>query len=330
MTYKEAFLAGPGPRTWREALILWAKGFAMGSADIIPGVSGGTIAFITGIYSQLITAITSFDLVFFRRLLQGDLKGALAETHLKFLAPLFLGIALALLSMARLMNYLLAQHPVPTWSLFFGLIAASILAVSRQLERRSALNLVIVAVFAVLAWLIVGLIPVETPRELWFIFLSGVVAICAMILPGISGAFILLILGKYEYVTATLKNPFDLGNLVIIIVFVAGAALGITTFSRVLKWLFARFPNGTVAALTGFMLGAMRKVWPWKEVVESKVVNGKLLVLAEHNVWPSAVDASLFLALGLMAVGFVTVWLLERWSLSRQAPAPAPAAPREA
>ena len=159
----------------------------------------------------------------------------------------------------------------------------------------------------------------STPETLWFIFLSGLVAICAMILPGISGAFILLILGKYEYVTGALKNPFLLENILIIAVFLAGAALGLASFARLLHWLFERRHDVTVACLTGFMLGAMRKIWPWKEVLESKIIRGKVHVLAERNILPSAMDGDFWLAFCLAVAGFLAVLMLESLTKSPDA-----------
>lgn len=315
--YIQAILSGPGPRNWREAFILWLKGLCMGGADIIPGVSGGTMAFITGIYSDLITAITSVGGRFFSRLVRLDIAGALDAVHLRFLIPLFFGIATALVSMARLMHYLLEHYSVPVWSLFFGLIAASILVVGRRVKNRGAVYWVMVAMGTAAGFILVGLIPLQTPNDLWFIFFCGALAICAMILPGISGAFILLLLGKYAYVTGALKNPFVLENLLIIIVFVAGAALGLGGFSRVLKWLFERWHDPTIAALTGFMIGAMRKIWPWKEVVDTRVIGGKVYIIQEQNIWPPAFDHEFMLAMAVMLAGFAAVIALEMISTRR-------------
>lgn len=310
----EAFRASPGPRTRRDVALLSLKGFCMGVADIIPGVSGGTVAFIMGIYDQLVDAIRSFDAEAARRLLRLDFPGFLAHVHLRFLLPLLAGIAVAILSTARLMHHLLDNHPVQIWSLFFGLIGASIVVVGRHIKPLSTANLLSLVLGTVFAYLIVGLIPVETTNALWFIFLCGAVAICAMILPGISGAFILLILGKYHYVTGALKNPFLPENLAVIAVFCAGCAVGITGFSRLLHWLLQRWHTATVAGLTGFMLGAMRKIWPWKEILETRIVSGKELVIRAENVLPPALDASFWAACALMAAGLAAVLLLERLS----------------
>jgi putative membrane protein len=307
-------MASPGPRTPREAAMLWLKGLCMGGADIIPGVSGGTIAFITGIYSQLVDAIRSFDILFVRRLLRLDLKGALAEVHARFLACLLFGILTAIVTMAGVMNYMLNNRPVEIWSLFFGLIAASIFVVGREIKPLSAVNLGFVLLGAAGSYLLVGMIPVSTPETPVFIFLCGAIAICAMILPGISGAFLLLMLGKYEYVTRTLKNPFLWDNFVVIATFAAGAVVGIALFSRVLHFLLNRWHAATVSVLTGFMIGALRKVWPWKEVLESAVIRGKMHVLRTQNVLPDGFSGEVALAMGLFALGVLVVVVLERLS----------------
>ena len=310
----DAFMASPGPRDLRGGALLWLKGFCMGGADIIPGVSGGTIAFITGIYEQLVDAIRSFDVRFVRRLFSLDLAGALAGVHLRFLLCLLFGILTAVVGMARVMHYMLNNHPVEIWSLFFGLILASIYVVGREIRPLDAKALLFIVLGAVGSYGLVGMIPVSTPETLPFVFFCGAVAICAMILPGISGAFLLLMLGKYEYVTRTLKNPFVLDNLLILLVFSAGAGAGIIVFSRVLHYLLHRWHGLTVSALTGFMIGALRKVWPWKEVLETSVIRGKVHVLREQNILPGGMDTEFFLAILLALTGVVAVLLLDRLS----------------
>ncbi len=311
MTFRQAWLRGPGPTTLPQALLLAAKGFCMGVADIIPGVSGGTIAFITGIYADLLAAIRSVNARCLASLVRLRPLDALGEVHLRFLAPLLLGLGAALVGMAGLMHHLLTTHPVQIWALFLGLIAASVLVVGREVGRWDARTLGALALGAVAAWVITGLIPVSTPEAPWFLFLCGVVAICAMILPGISGSFLLLILGKYEYVTAALRNPLEPGNLLVLLVFGCGCAVGIAGFSRLLSWLLARWHAPVVALLTGFMAGAARKVWPWKEPLETVVVRGDVHVLREALVLPRGLDAATFWALGLMAAGFAAVLLLD-------------------
>ena len=318
MTWKEAFFASPGPASVKKAGLLTLKGLCMGSADVIPGVSGGTIALITGIYEDLIHALKSIDATMVKKALDFDLKGALACVHIRFLLSLFAGIGIAIISLARLMNFLLNHYPVFTWSLFLGLIAASILAVSRKVANwgpRTGISLVAGTAVAVF---IVNLMPVTTPESLWFIFLCGIIAICAMILPGISGAFILLILGKYEFITATLKNPFLSQNLVIIIIFCLGCLIGLLSFSRLLNYLLTAFHQLTMAFLTGLMVGSIPKIWPWKEVLETKIVQGKLHVIWGANTMPQAINAEVVLALLLAITGFIAVLIIERLARGKE------------
>jgi len=293
------------------------KGMGMGIANIIPGVSGGTIALITGIYDDLLSAIKSANTKMVGHLLTFDLKSALSELHIRFILSLFLGIGIAVLSLARIMNYLLHHHAMLTWSMFFGLIAASIWVVGRQVEKWDPGTGISFLFGAVSAYVIVNLVPATTPEDLWFIFLSGMLAICAMILPGLSGAFILLILGKYEYIIATLKNPFLSENIGIILVFISGCAVGLAGFARFLKLLLQKYHSLTLAFLTGLMFGSMRKVWPWKETLETAMIHGKLRVLKEKNVLPQAIDSELAFAICLIIVGFVAVFALERLSHNR-------------
>ena len=311
-SWKEAFLASPGPTSLKGASILSLKGLCMGSADVIPGVSGGTIALITGIYEELILALKTIDTTWVKKILNLDLKGALAHLHIRFLISLFVGIGIAIISLARLMNYLLHHYPVFTWSFFFGLIAASILVVSRRVSNWSGLTGISFVAGIAIAAFIVNLIPVATPDELWFIFLCGVIAICAMILPGISGAFILLILGKYEFITATLKNPFLTQNLVIIVVFCLGCLIGLLSFARLLNYMLKNFHQLTMAFLTGLMVGSMPKIWPWKEILETKMIRGKAQVIWGSNTMPQTISTEVLIALGLAILGFIIVLIIER------------------
>ncbi|WP_320169880.1 DUF368 domain-containing protein [Maridesulfovibrio sp.] len=311
MNIIQAWKYGPGPDSLKDYLILIAKGVCMGIADIIPGVSGGTMAFITGIYDNLIDSIRSFNGTFFKKLFTLDITGAIAEAHLKFLLPLLFGILAAMVSVANVIHHLLGTHPVQVWSLFFGLIAASILVVGRRAGRFSVKKLVAGIAGAVFSFILVGLIPVTTPDALWFVFLCACISICAMILPGISGAFILLLLGKYEYITGALRNPTVAENAAVLIAFVCGCAVGISMFSRVLHYFLEKHHAITVSVLTGFMAGAMRKIWPWKEVLDSVVIRGKTHVLSEVNVLPPAFDGEFASAVLLMLAGFAAVIILE-------------------
>ncbi len=307
-----AWTESRGPRRWSDAALLGLKGFCMGAADIIPGVSGGTIAFITGIYADLLAAIASFDSTAVRRAMRLDLKGVLAHAHVRFLVSLLVGIGAAILSMARLMHYLIQQHPVPTWALFFGLIAASVLFIGREVtDWRWGVPLLVLG--AAVAYVLVGMIPRQTPDALWFVTLCGAIAICAMILPGVSGSFLLLILGKYELVIGAVKAPFaSLEHVLILGAFALGALVGICAFSRLLKYALAHWHNATMCVLMGLMIGGLRKVWPWKDVVRRAVIEGRERIVESRNVLPDAVDREFVLALVLMVLGFACVFLLER------------------
>lgn len=303
------------PRGWRErALGLFLRGFAMGTADIIPGVSGGTIAFITGIYLELVAAIRSVDAAFVSDLLRLRFREAFGRIPFGFLVPLCLGIGLALVSTARLTHFLLERHPVLVWAFFFGLILASIVVMARRIGGLDAAALSTLALGALVSWLIVSIAPVSSPDDWWIILGSGAVAICAMILPGISGAFILLILGKYELVTGALKNPFAPGSLALLAVFAVGCVFGLMCFSRILHYFLTRRWKPTMAFLTGFMIGALGKVWPWKEVLETQVIRGKVHVLREGARLPRDFGIETWVALALALAGLMMVLLLETLS----------------
>ena len=311
-TWKKAWMASPGPVTYSEYAILFLKGVCMGTADIVPGVSGGTVAFITGIYHTLLTAISSFNRRAFLQVLRFRGKEALSKLHLRFIVTLAAGIALALVSTAHLMHYLLNEHAVQTWSLFFGLIVASIIVVSRSIKNRIS-SFPTFFLGSLIAYGITGIIPLHTPEEPWFIFLCGFVAISAMILPGLSGSFILLVLGKYAFITTALMNPFIMENSQILLIFLAGCVAGILGFSRIIHYGLSRWHDFTLALLSGFMVGAMRKIWPWKVTLESQIVRGKEYVIREENVWP-LLDSDLIIALVMMSVGFSLVLVLEKFS----------------
>ncbi|MEX1330810.1 MAG: DUF368 domain-containing protein [Desulfobacterales bacterium] len=313
-TWKAAFFESPGPVTVKKAVSLALKGICMGSADVIPGVSGGTIALITGIYEDLIAALRSLDIKMVQKVFHLDIKGALADVHIRFLLTLFSGIIVAILSLAQLMNYLLHHHPVPIWSLFFGLIVASILVVGKQVTNWLGKAGICFLAGILAAAVIVNLIPIKTPETHWFIFLCGVVAICAMILPGISGAFILLILGKYEFITATLKNPFLVQNIIVILVFCLGCGVGLAGFSRVLNYLLGKFHNLTLAFLAGLITGSLMKIWPWKEILETQVIRGKAHVIWGRPIMPDSFGSEFYFAIALMAAGFLGILVIERWA----------------
>ena len=232
----------------------------MGAADVIPGVSGGTIAFLMGIYGELLDSIKSVNGEAFKLLFKGKIGAFWKHINGTFLASLFAGILISVFSLARLMKYLLEFHPIPLWSFFFGLILASAIYILKGLDKWSVKNIVSLLTGIIIAAFICIASPAQTPDELWFIFLSGAIAICAMILPGISGSFILLLLGKYEFVMSAVSSL----NIPVLAVFAIGCAVGIISFSHFLSWLLKKYYMLTIALLSGFMLGSLLKVWPWK------------------------------------------------------------------
>ena len=298
------------PAGMRRMFTLAAKGFAMGAADVVPGVSGGTMAFILGIYEQLIDAIHRLgDPELFRAIASFRFRDAIKHIPFGFLLTLGSGILLAILTFARVIEVWLVEHPSLLWAFFFGLVAASVVAVFHRVARWSADRWVALILGAVAAFLIVGLVPARTPSTWWFLFLCGSLAICAMILPGISGSFILLLLGQYQTVLGAINDR----NIGIIAVVGAGAVVGIITFTRFLYWLLGRFHDLTVAVLIGFMAGSLRKIWPWKETLETALDrHGMPFPVREANVFPAEWTTETAAALGLAALGFLVVIVLER------------------
>ena len=296
-------------RSLRDYLLLSAKGFCMGAADVVPGVSGGTMAFILGIYEELIDAIRSFDLTGLRLIFSAQLRKFLEYTHWRFLLALGCGILLAVFSLSKALSWMLQNQPVLIWSFFLGLILASVVTVSKRVEAWRPLTWLSFLAGLVGIYLLVGLVPGKTPDASWFLFLSGAVAICAMILPGISGSFILVLMGKYQYILEAVNNR----NLLVLFIVAAGACVGLAAFSRLLGWLLARYHDYMVAFLTGLMLGSLRKVWPFKETLESIVGSGgKVIPVVQKNILPAHWTGEVTAALFLGVLGFVVVLILDR------------------
>lgn len=287
-------------RKWKDYALLMLKGLGMGAADVVPGVSGGTIAFIVGIYDELIDSIKSINMQSLKLLFTGKLRAFWKAINGNFLFFLIAGIAISVFSLAKLITFLLETEPVLVWSFFFGLVLASTWFVSKDIKEWNWKTVPGFLAGAVIAYYITVATPAETPTHLLFIFLCGAIAICAMILPGISGSFILVLLGKYFYIMEAVKTL----NFVVLGVFALGCLLGITSFSRLLSYALKHLRNITLAVLSGFMLGSLNKVWPWK-VVE----NG-----TEQNVLPQTEVAE---GIALMLVGFFLVYVLEKVSANK-------------
>jgi len=291
--------------------MLAIKGFLMGAANVIPGVSGGTIALILGIYEELINAIRSINLKFVRLITIFNIKEALSSVSWPFLLPVGLGVLLATFSLAGVLSWLLDRYPVIVWSFFFGLIVSSVITVSRVIKQWRIPTIVAIAVGIITAYGLFGVIPVSTPNAPWFIFVSGFIAICAMILPGISGAYILVLLGKYHYILEALNNK-DFFTLFII---GAGALVGLISFAQILGWLLKKYHDLTMAILIGLMCGSLRKIWPWKETVTTFIdSHGKEIPSLQSNVIPSSFTIEVVCALLFILIGILVVWGLDLWA----------------
>ncbi|MBJ6117277.1 DUF368 domain-containing protein [Pontibacter sp. BT310] len=271
-------------RSLKEYLLLFSKGVAMGAADVVPGVSGGTIAFITGIYEELLDSIRSVNGEAVKLLLRFNLAGFWKHINGNFLVGLLSGIGFSIGLLSRVVLYLLEFHPELLWSFFFGLIVASTVVVGKKITKWTPMVMLAFIIGAAIAYWVTIATPTETPEAYWFIFLSGAIAICAMILPGISGSFILVLMAKYEFILNAVKDL----KIATILTFGLGCLVGILSFSHVLNWMLKRYHNLTVALLTGFMLGSLNKVWPWKQTLETYTDrHGELKPLVQANVLPT-------------------------------------------
>lgn len=307
----------------RKAILLYFKGLLMGAADIVPGVSGGTMALITGIYKELIESIDQLN---FKQLLVLRKEGFVAfwqSVNGPFLLPLFLGIASGILFLSGGITYLLEHQPILLWSFFFGLILASIYTLINQFALKTTTHYALLFTGFMIAYGITQISPAGTSNNLLYLFFSSMIAIIAMILPGISGAFIFILLGVYEEVLATVKGviavllDFDLVNFKTIytkvIVIGLGIVVGLKLFSRLLTWLFNHRKEATLSVLIGFMIGALPKIWPWK--IEEK--NGEQIIFTNTNPLQFEGDPQLGMAIALVVLGAAALILLERFALKK-------------
>jgi putative membrane protein len=297
----------------KEKIVLFLKGLAMGAADVVPGVSGGTIAFITGIYDELLDSINAVNLNTLSILRKEGLKAAWKAVNGNFLVVLLAGIFTSILSLANLFKYLLENHPVLLWSFFFGLIAASVLLVGRMIAHWNAVNIIGFIVGTAVSYWLTAVHPGTGVDAYWYIFVSGMIAICAMILPGISGSFILLLLGTYGIVLGAIADH----NFVLLAVFAAGCVVGLLSFSRLLSWTLKNYYNVTIAILAGFLLGSLNKIWPWKITTETRInSHGEEVPFLQENILPMDYqpDPQLIPAIGLALVGVLLIFILSKFN----------------
>lgn len=304
-------------RTLKDYIIVLLKGMGMGAADVVPGVSGGTIAFISGIYEELINSIRSINLEAVKKLFKEGVGAFWKHINGTFLVSLFMGILISIASLSKVITYALANYPILIWSFFFGMIVASTWFVARKIKKVSIATGFTFITGVAIAYYITIAVPTHTPEALWFVFVAGVVAICAMILPGISGSFILLLMGKYS----TLLDAVHARDIKTLVVFAAGCFIGLISFAQVISWLFKKFHNATIALLAGFMVGSLNKVWPWKEVLETRVNSkGELVPFLEKSIMPDTYtqltgnDAMVVQAIALVIAGFGVIFLFERFA----------------
>lgn len=320
-------------KTKKSFVGLFLRGIAMGAADVVPGVSGGTIAFITGIYEELLETISGFKWSLVTVLRKEGFKAFWQKANLSFLLSLLSGIFVSIISLAKLITWLLVEHPILVWSFFFGLVIASIFLVAKSINKWSFSTILSIIIGTATAYYVTIITPTTGSTNLLYILLSGMLAICAMILPGISGSFILVLLGGYMTILGAITNLLSalksgnwnefFTNGILLAVFALGCIIGLLAFSRLLNYLFKKAHNITIAILTGFLIGSLNKIWPWKIVDEYFIkhpgeINEEKIPLVEHNVWPNTytnelgIDHQLGFSICLLCAGFLLIFFLEK------------------
>lgn len=299
----------------KNSVLLFLKGMSMGAADIVPGVSGGSIALITGIYEKLLDSIKSVDKTALQLLLKGKFTEVWKHVNGGFLLILLGGILTSIFTLSKVITFLMDEYPIPLWSFFCGLIIISAIIILRDIQQWTIGSIAALLIGTVVAYLITGLPPTSTPDATWFVFIAGAIAIVAMILPGISGSFLLLILGQYERVLSAVSSK----DVLTLAVFATGCVVGLLSFSRLISWLLKNFHALTIALLSGFMLGSINKIWPWKEVISYQMSSsGVQKPFLTENILPQnylAVtgEESLFLyAIVAFSFGIILVLGIER------------------
>jgi putative membrane protein len=292
------------------------KGFAMGAANVIPGVSGGTIALITGVFERLINAIKSFDIKAIKLLFKGQIKELIEYVDLYFLIAVFSGMIASVVTLARLLDYLFTNYPVLVWAFFFGLILASVYYVGKTIKKWSYSVVITFIVGASIAVAITYLNPATENDSFFYLIICGVVAICSMILPGLSGSFILMLMGNYQLVMIQSINTFDLTILIPVII---GAVVGLVAFSHILSWIYKKYKDQTISILTGFILGSLSVLWPWQNKTylfdtagEFILKDGEKIPLKSIKYIPDTFNTEVILAISLMILGFITIYLIEK------------------
>ena len=295
----------------RNYLILFLKGIAMGIANVIPGVSGGTIALITGIYEQLINSLKSFDKKALQLIIKFDFKSFINHTNLYFLISVFGGSIVSVFSIASLFKFLFNNYPLYIWSFFFGLILISILFVGKTITKWNKQSIISLILGTIVAISFTYISPANENTNLLFVFFCGVIGISGMMLPGLSGSFILILLGNYELLLV--KAVTDL-NILLLSVFFAGSVFGVLAFSHLLSWLLKKYKDQTLALLTGFIAGSLAIIWPWKKVSKSIIISGKEKIIEYDLYFPTEINMEIFIAISMIILGVVSVYVIEKYS----------------
>ncbi len=299
----------------REYVVNFLKGFAMGVANVIPGVSGGTIALLTGIFERLINALKSFDIEAIKLLLKFRFKEFAAHVDFGFLVSIFLGIGISIISVAKLLEFLFQSYPVYVWAFFFGLILVSVWFVGKSIGK---IDLTAVVLFVVGAIVAIGLSMMNPATEntaFWYLIVCGAVAICSMILPGLSGSFVLILMGNYQLIMIYAVSHFDMGIIVPVAI---GVVVGLLAFSHFLSWILSRYASQTMAVLTGFIFGSLGTIWPWKTPIylmqdgAEILKNGKPIIQSYQMSMPQEFNIEVVIAIILMFAGMAVLWALEK------------------
>lgn len=299
----------------KQYIGLLLKGMGMGAANVVPGVSGGTIALITGIFEKLIDSIKSFNLTALNLILHGKFRQFASHVNLNFLLAVFAGVFVSIVSIARVFGYLLEHHPVHIMAFFFGLILASIYYVGKTIDKWKMPVMVSFIVGTIVAVMLSILEPAQENSSIWYLFICGIVATCSMILPGLSGSFVLILMGNYQLVMIDAVNAM---NLKILLPVIVGAAAGLLLFSNLLSWLYKKYRNITIALLTGFILGSLGIIWPWKTEIPAKnelgeilTKNGETIIEGYQWFFPQQLNTDVVLAVVFMLVGILVIWATE-------------------
>lgn len=301
----------------REHIANFLKGFAMGVANVIPGVSGGTIALLTGIFERLINALKSFDVEAVRLLLKFKFREFARHVDFGFLLSVFLGVGVSIISVAKLLEFLFQSYPVYVWSFFFGLILVSVWFVGKSIGKIDVAAAVSFVVGAAVAFGLSVMNPATENTAFWYLIICGAVAVCSMILPGLSGSFVLILMGNYQLIMIYAVSHFDMGIIVPVAI---GVVVGLLAFSHFLSWLLSRYARQTMAVLTGFIFGSLGTIWPWKNPVylmqdgAEVLKNGKPIIQSYEMYFPQEFSAEVAIAILLMIAGMAALWALERSS----------------